>query len=77
MEWTVSLFNTYAEVITSNMTVFGDRAFKEIIKVKWLTLFLAAEDGKVLYSEQKQDLELTMVQIMSSLLPNSDLNWRK
>ena len=28
-------------------------------------------------SQQKQDWELTMAQIMNSLLPNSDLNWRK
>jgi len=30
-----------------------------------------------LYSQQKQDQELTVAQIMNSLLPNSDLNWRK
>ena len=35
---------------------------------------LAAQDGEVLYSQQKQDGELTMAQIMNSLLPNSDLN---
>ena len=34
---------------------------------------LAAKDGG-LYSQQKQDRELTVVQIMNSLLPNSDLN---
>ena len=77
MEWTVFLFNTYIEVMTSNMTIFGDRAFKEIRLNDWSVSFLAAEDCKSLYSEQKQDLELTMVQIMSSLLQNSDLNWRK
>ena len=27
--------------------------------------------------KQKQDRELTVAQIMNSLLPNSDLNWRK
>ena len=37
-------------------------------------MFFAAEDGEVLYSQQKQDLELTVAQIMNSLLPNSDLN---
>ena len=31
----------------------------------------------VLYSQQKQDQELTVAQIMNSLLPNSHLNWRK
>ena len=30
-----------------------------------------------IYSQQKQDLELAVAQIMSSLLQNSDLNWRK
>ena len=34
----------------------------------------AGKDGKALYSKQKQDQELTVAQIMSSLLPNSDLN---
>ena len=39
-----------------------------------LTIFFAAEDGEALYSQQKQDQELTVAQIMNSLLPNSDLN---
>ena len=39
-----------------------------------LIIFFAAKDGEPLYSQQKQDGELTVVQIMSSLLPNSDLN---
>ena len=39
-----------------------------------LTIFFAAEDGKAQYSQQKQDRELTVTQIMKSLLPNSDLN---
>ena len=38
-----------------------------------LILFFAAKDGEALYSQQKQDWELTMAQIMNSLLPNSDL----
>ena len=32
-----------------------------------------AKDGEAVYSQQKQDWELTMAQIMNSLLPNSDL----
>ena len=36
-----------------------------------------AKDGEALYSQQKQDQEQTVVQIMNSLVPNSDLNWRK
>ena len=42
-----------------------------------LTIFLAAKDGEALYSQQKQDQELTVAQIMNSFLPNSDLNQRK
>ena len=42
-----------------------------------LIIFLAAKDGEALYSQQKQDQELTVAQIMNSLLPNADLNWRK
>ena len=38
-----------------------------------LIIFFAAKDGEVLYSQQKQDRELTVAQIMNSLLPNSDL----
>ena len=38
-----------------------------------LIIFFEAEDGEALYSQQKQDQELTMAQIMNSLLPNSDL----
>ena len=33
-----------------------------------------SQDGAALYSQQKQDQELTVAQIMNSLLPNSDLN---
>ena len=39
-----------------------------------LIIFFAAEDGEALYSQKKQDQELTVAQIMNSLLPNSGLN---
>ena len=42
-----------------------------------LIIFFAAKDGETLYSQQKQDFDLTVAEIMNSLLPNSDLNWRK
>ena len=35
---------------------------------------LCSRNGEVLYSQQKQDPELTVAQIMNFLLPNSDLN---
>ena len=41
-----------------------------------LIIFFAATDGEALYSQQKQDWELTVAQIMNSLLQNSDLNGR-
>ena len=37
-------------------------------------MFFAAKNGEALYRQQKQDGELTAAQIMSFLLPNSDLN---
>ena len=39
-----------------------------------LIIFFAVKDGEALYSQQKQDQELTVAQIRNSLLPNSDLN---
>jgi len=39
-----------------------------------LILFFAAKNGEALYSQQKQDWELTMAQIIKYLFPNSDLN---
>ena len=42
-----------------------------------LIIFFAAKDGEALYSQQKQDQEQTVAQIMNSLLPNSDLHGRK
>ena len=37
-------------------------------------MFFAAKDGEALYSQQKEDQEKTVAQIMNALLPNSDLN---
>ena len=39
-----------------------------------LIISFVAKDGEALYSQQKQDQELTVAQIMNSLLPNSYLN---
>ena len=41
-----------------------------------LIIFFAAEDGEALY-KQKQDQELNVAQVMTSLSQNSVLNWRK
>ena len=37
-----------------------------------LIIFFAAKDGEALYSQQKEEQELTVAQTMNSLLPNSD-----
>ena len=42
-------------------------------KIRVIILF-AAEDGEALYSQQKQDLELTVAQLMSSLVQNLGSN---
>ena len=39
-----------------------------------LIIFFAAKDGEALYSQQKQDQEMTVAQMMNFLLPNSALN---
>ena len=41
-----------------------------------LIVFFAAKEGESISSLQKQDWELTVAETMSSLLPNSDLNWK-
>ena len=39
-----------------------------------LIIFFTAEDGEAVHSQQKQDQELTVAQIRTPLLQNSDLN---
>ena len=48
-----------------------------MVNTEILIIFFAAKDGEAVYSQQKQDQELTVALIMNSLLPNSDWNWRK
>ena len=42
-----------------------------------LIIFFAAKDGEALYSQQKQDWELTVAQIMNSLLQKFRLKLKK
>ena len=42
-----------------------------------LIIFFAAKDEEALYGQQKQDQELTVAQIMNSLLQNSDFSGGK
>ena len=42
-----------------------------MVKIRFI-IFFAAKDGEDLYTQQKQDREMTVAQIINSLLPNSD-----
>ena len=46
----------------------------QMVNTKIRLILFVAKDGEALYSPQKQDWELTVAQIMNSLLQNSDLN---
>ena len=60
---------------TNNVTDDSTYGHHQMVNTKIrLIIFFVAEDGEALYSQQKQDLELTMAQIMSSLLQNSGLS---
>ena len=70
--------NRWGNYGNSDRLYFGGLQNHQIVNTeKRLITFFAAKDGEALYSQQKQDQELTVVQTMNSLLPNSDLNWRK
>ena len=65
---------------TQEMTTHGHHQINIIntkinTKIR-LSIFFAVEE-EALYCQQKQDLELTVAEIMNSLLPNSDLNLKK
>ena len=47
-----------------------------MVNTEIIDYIFAAKDGEALYSQQKQDLELTEAQIMNTL-QTSGLNWRK
>ena len=71
-----------ALVIANTLFQQHKRRLYTCIFTRWSTeirliIFFAARDGEALYSQQKQDQELTVAQIMNSLLPNSDLKLKK
>ena len=57
---------------TRDNSIYGNHQIVNI-EIRLIMLF-AAKDGEALYSQQKQDQELTVAQIMNSLLQNSDFN---
>ena len=62
-----------ANTLSNNTREDSTRGHHQMVNTEIrLIIFLAAKDGEALYSQQKQDQELTVAQIMNSLLPNSD-----
>ena len=61
---------------TQENTLHMDITRWSTLKSDWL-YSLPLKNGEVLNSQQKQDWELTVAQIMKPLWPNSDWNWRK
>ena len=53
------------------------KSIHQIDYISQIDSIFAAKDVEILYRQYKQDQELTVAQIMNSLLPNSDLNRRK
>ena len=62
--------NTLFQATRDNATPDGNHQMVNT-KIR-LIIFFAAKDGEALYSQQKQDQELTVAHIMNSLLPNAD-----
>ena len=61
-------------VIANNARKDSTHVHHQMVNTKIrLFIFFTAKDGD-LYSQQKEDQELTVAQIMNSLLPNSDIN---
>ena len=55
---------------TQEKTTLGHH---QMVNTKFrLIIFFAAKDGEALYSQHKQDWELTVAQMVNSLLTNSD-----
>ena len=67
-----------ANTLFNNTTEDSTHGHHQMVNSKIrLIIFFEAKDGEALYSQQKQDQEVTMAQIMNSLLPNSHLNFGK
>ena len=62
-------------VAAAEFSKFATHRHHQMVDTKIrLIIFFAAKDGEALQSQQKQDQELTVAQIMNSLLSKSDLN---
>ena len=62
--WTISIGITW-----EFMRITATHGHHQMVNTEIrLIVFFAAKDGEALYSQQKQDQELTVAQIMNSLL---------
>ena len=59
---------TKAKWLSEEALKIAEKSSKSQRKTIRISIFFAAENGEALYSQQKQDLELTVAQIISSLL---------
>ena len=63
--------------VTENLWMeVPDNVYEAVTKISLITFF-AAKDKETLYSQQKQDLELTVAQTISSLLQKFRLKLKK
>ena len=62
---------------TQEMTLHVDITRWSIPKSDWLYSLQPKMEKHSIVRKEKKDQELTVAQIMNSLLPNSDLDWRK
>ena len=66
---------SYQTPFSNNTKDYSTHGHHQMINTEIrLIIFFAAKDGEALYSQQKQDRELTVAEIINSLLPNSGLN---
>ena len=65
-----------ANTLSSNTREGSSHGHHQMVNTKIrLIIFFGVKDGEALYiSQQKQDQEVTVAQMMYSLVPNSDLN---
>ena len=67
-------FSQFAGILSAALSQCQHQISQMVDPEIRLIIVFAAIDGEALYSQQKQDRELTVAQLMSSLLANSDSN---